>query len=471
MRALLSAFAIAILATLPSGRPQDSRALPADPLSLPGYKAYVKHCAPCHGDRGRGNGVAARFLDPTPRDFVQEPFRLVSSGNGAPSSKDIFETIATGIGGTAMIPFAPLGEENLWPIVEVVEAFRLDGVRRRFEEAGFDKDAVAAEVAKAKPVLADDEAPETPETYESAARGLVRYRALCASCHGVDGRGVMPESAPAGQKPARPRDLAHGVLRQIPTSRNLFDRIRRGMPGTAMPATSPRTLDAPAAWDLVHYLRALIPAAAQPIASAVPRTVVAKRLEGAVPDSPDDPRFAEAPSIWIGFAPFREREPGPPGALVQALAGDRVLAFRFVIPDPTIDVPSATSDVPPDGIAVRVTSSPNAPVLPFPGQMPRLDRALFVTGPLGDGRLPPDSPLPRFENPEGVCRMVQAPDRAGAGVHREGSWHVVLAARTDISGSPFGSEPLFVSFAPFDGSLHRGPMPVALSSWHRVIVR
>ena len=100
--------------------------------------------------------------------------------------------------------------------------------------------------------------------------------------------------------------------------------------------------------------------------------------------------------------------------------------------------------------------------------MPRLDRALFVTGPFGDAA-PPG--LPRFENPEAVCRMVQSPDRTGAGVHREGSWHVVLAARTDISGSPLGPAPLFVSFAPFDGSLRRGPMPVALSSWHRLVVR
>jgi hypothetical protein len=155
---------------------------------------------------------------------------------------------------------------------------------------------------------------------------------------------------------------------------------------------------------------------------------------------------------------------------VQALAGERVIAFRFVIPDPAIDVPSPSSDAAPDDIAVRVTPSPDSPVLPLTGQMPRLDRAVRHR-PFGDGRPPAGSALPRFENPEGVCRMVQAPDRTGSGVHREGSWHVVLAARTDISGSPLGSAPLFVSFAPFDGSLRRGPMPVALSSWHRLVVR
>jgi hypothetical protein len=238
-----------------------------------------------------------------------------------------------------------------------------------------------------------------------------------------------------------------------------------------MPATPPRVLSDDAVWDLIHYLRTIVPATAGPIASAVPRTIVAARLEGAVPESPDDPRFEKARRAWIAFAPFHDAAPGPPGASVQALAGERVIAFRFVIPDATIDVPSETADVPPDGIAVRVTSSPEPPVLPLTGQPPRLDRAAFLTGPHWDGRLPPDSPLPRFANPDGVCRMVQAPDRAGAGFHREGSWHVVLAVRTDEAGPTTGDQPLSVSFAPFDGSLRRGPMPVAFSAWQRLVVK
>ena len=137
MRAILSTVAIAVVALSGSCPIQDSAPAVTDPLRLPGYKAYVRHCAPCHGESGDGKGIAARFLEPTPRDFTHEPFRLVSSANGAPSPKDLFETIATGIGGTAMIPFAPLGEEVLWPIVEVVEAFRLQGIRKRFEDAGF----------------------------------------------------------------------------------------------------------------------------------------------------------------------------------------------------------------------------------------------------------------------------------------------------------------------------------------------
>lgn len=35
-----------------------------------GRDLYVKECAACHGDKGRGDGVAAKNLDPPPRDFT-----------------------------------------------------------------------------------------------------------------------------------------------------------------------------------------------------------------------------------------------------------------------------------------------------------------------------------------------------------------------------------------------------------------
>jgi hypothetical protein len=237
-----------------------------------------------------------------------------------------------------------------------------------------------------------------------------------------------------------------------------------------MPGVAANTLDAAGVWDLVHYLRSIIPTGAQALASPSARTLVAARLEGATPESPDDPRFATAKSAWIAFAPFHDAETGPPGAFVSVLAGERVLAFRFVIPDATADVPGPGYDGPPDGIAVRVASTKQPPVLPFPGQMPRLDRAVWLSGPMPDSKSEVYDALPRFDNPEGVCRMVLSPDRGGAGVHRSGSWYVALAVRTDESRAMEGPNPTYVSFAPFDGSLRRGPMPVGFSAWNRVVV-
>src|SRR5262249_36203918 len=50
-----------------------------------GKQLYDAHCAACHGDKGDGQGPAARFLYPRPRDFTENRFRLVTTVNGVPS--------------------------------------------------------------------------------------------------------------------------------------------------------------------------------------------------------------------------------------------------------------------------------------------------------------------------------------------------------------------------------------------------
>jgi mono/diheme cytochrome c family protein len=36
---------------------------------------FVEACASCHGDKGRGDGPAGRFLNPPPRDFGDEEWQ------------------------------------------------------------------------------------------------------------------------------------------------------------------------------------------------------------------------------------------------------------------------------------------------------------------------------------------------------------------------------------------------------------
>ena len=55
----------------------------------PGKALYQTHCAACHGDQGDGNGMAARFLYPRPRDFTAAEFRLVSTTNLLPTDDDM----------------------------------------------------------------------------------------------------------------------------------------------------------------------------------------------------------------------------------------------------------------------------------------------------------------------------------------------------------------------------------------------
>ena len=446
-----------------------------DPRKLPGWPTYVKHCSSCHGEEGDGQGVGARFLDPPPRDFGFGRFRFISTENAAPSGKDLFEVIGAGLAGTSMLPFAHLGEDDVWRLVDVVLAFRNRGIAKSLKAAGLEGPAFASAFERrTKPILPPDAEDEPPETYESAAKGLLHYRAHCAKCHGVDGRGVVDPTMKSEEGHADPAtDLTRGVYKQSPLKKNWFARIRLGLPGSAMPALPKETLDDRGVWELIHYLRTLAGVDAQLVADAAARDIPLFPLVGASPTGPDDPRFAALPDTWIPFVPFRRAEWTTPGLFVKAIGDDETVFFRVTYPDPTENGDTAAESrrrTPPDGLAVRMTAVPKPPVLPYPGQMPPIDRALSLRGPMPPSTSPVFDALPSFTNPERVCRMVFPPERAGDAVYRGGSWHVLIGVRAVESGSPRKNK-VSASFAAFDGELRRGPMPTAFTHWSELAVR
>lgn len=50
--------------------------VPASPLALArGRTLYQKHCASCHGEKGKGDGHAARYAARPPRDLTDPDFQ------------------------------------------------------------------------------------------------------------------------------------------------------------------------------------------------------------------------------------------------------------------------------------------------------------------------------------------------------------------------------------------------------------
>src|SRR5262249_4042760 len=87
----------------------DEPAMPAEESQLAtGRKLYANYCTACHGEKGDGNGPAAKFLSPKPRNFGEGKFRLVSTVNRRPTDQDLLRVLERGMPGSAMFPFAHL---------------------------------------------------------------------------------------------------------------------------------------------------------------------------------------------------------------------------------------------------------------------------------------------------------------------------------------------------------------------------
>lgn len=102
-----------------TGLPQNP--IPPNAASVArGAALYQQNCAICHGPEGRGNGPAARGLNPPPVD-------LTVHGNQHPPGQ-MFLWISQGIRGTAMPPFEDtLSEEDRWHLVNYVRSLAEGG--------------------------------------------------------------------------------------------------------------------------------------------------------------------------------------------------------------------------------------------------------------------------------------------------------------------------------------------------------
>src|SRR5258706_5972078 len=59
-----------------------------------GKTIYRDRCAMCHGDSGKGNGPAAPFLHPRPREFTAGALKFRTTESGSiPTDADLDRTI------------------------------------------------------------------------------------------------------------------------------------------------------------------------------------------------------------------------------------------------------------------------------------------------------------------------------------------------------------------------------------------
>jgi mono/diheme cytochrome c family protein len=208
-----------------------------------GKAVYDDHCAECHGPSGRGDGPAAYFVAPRPRDFTAGKFKIRSTETGTlPTDDDLITSVRQGLYGTSMPAWQSiLPDADIRDVVTYVKSFS-----PRF---------AAEQPGRIEP------APEVAGTPGSAARGLTVYAKLqCAKCHGTDGRGTgaaVTEFQDDWQQPIRAASLAEPWnFRGGAATANVYMRFRAGMSGTPMPSFKEAANDREM-WDLANYVGSL----------------------------------------------------------------------------------------------------------------------------------------------------------------------------------------------------------------------
>ncbi|MFW6089106.1 MAG: c-type cytochrome [Gemmatimonadota bacterium] len=440
-----------------------------------GREVYDRWCAECHGAEGAGDGPAADYMLPRPRDFVQARYQVRTTGPGElPTDEDIMHILEVGMPGTAMPAWPNLTESEKRDVTAYIKSFS-----RFFENADPQPMDFAADPGGGE---------------EALASGREVYRELeCWKCHGESGRG-SGQSTPTLEDwrdvPIRAADLTEPWnFNGGAGAEAVYRRMMTGLDGTPMPAYS----DAVASdvvttdemWHLAHYVESLAP-------TPEPRTsdlISAARIEGELPSSPDDGAWDEARAAFVPLVGQvietpRAFAPTVDGVWVRALHDGERVALRLEWGDPS-NSPDTTwnewqARIVESLHADEAELSPDEPMtdglaVQFPAEMPEgAERPYFLMGESND----PvtlwtwDSRAGAVEAQGrglGSISSLSGGDLSAESVWDGGHWEVVLAR--SLAGGVEGAISLAegvvtpVAFFAWDGSSAETPERGSVSSW------
>ena len=87
-----------------------------------GKQVYERRCVGCHGVKGDGNGPAATFLDPRPRDFTLGAFKFRTTPSGSlPTDGDLYRTLSRGVRWTAMPTWHEIPEKDRIAVIAFIK--------------------------------------------------------------------------------------------------------------------------------------------------------------------------------------------------------------------------------------------------------------------------------------------------------------------------------------------------------------
>lgn len=99
------------------------------PEILNGKNIFQANCVTCHGEKGNGEGIAGKLLNPKPANFLNDSLM----NNLSPFQ--IYNTIRLGISGTAMVPLNQLTDKEVWAVAFYVSSLRYKNTYRISEDS------------------------------------------------------------------------------------------------------------------------------------------------------------------------------------------------------------------------------------------------------------------------------------------------------------------------------------------------
>jgi cytochrome c oxidase cbb3-type subunit I/II len=187
-----------------------------------GRAVYERRCVGCHGEQGDGNGPAATFLDPRPRNFTLGSFKFRTTPSGSlPTDGDLYRTLTRGVRWTAMPTWHELPGNDRVAVIAYLKTFSPRWKEERPEP----------------PIVVGEPPPPTPALL---ARGKALYaQAKCAQCHAEDGRGDGPSATELRDDlkfPIRPTDFTRGQFKGGGDVTDIYRTMTTGLDGTPMPS-------------------------------------------------------------------------------------------------------------------------------------------------------------------------------------------------------------------------------------------
>ena len=94
-----------------------------------GRQVYETYCIGCHGPTGMGDGEAAEFLNPKPRNFVVDDYKYFhfNEAGPLPSDASLEITIRNGLAGSSMPAFPLLTDQEIKEVTNYVKSLRQEG--------------------------------------------------------------------------------------------------------------------------------------------------------------------------------------------------------------------------------------------------------------------------------------------------------------------------------------------------------